>query len=68
MQETMFCFVFKLKKKKKSKNSKFIDDTGFFTLQHLTQILFVAILNAHSSRDTVITPAHVMQHVPSSAK
>lgn len=39
-----------------------------FTLQHLTQILLVAILNAYSSRDTVITPTHVMQRVLSSAK
>lgn len=68
MQETMFCFGFKLKKKGGGGNSKFVDGTGFFTLQPLTQILLVAILNAYSSRDSIITPTHVMQHVLSSAK
>lgn len=70
MQETMVCSGFKFKKKKtqNSKYSKFIDGTGYYALQHLTQILLVAILNASSSRYTVITPTHVMQRVLSSAK
>lgn len=54
MQVTMFCFVFKFKGKKESK-STFITGTGFCTLQHLTQILLVAILNAHRAGDIVIT-------------
>lgn len=62
MQETMFCsgFEFKKEKKSNSKYSKFIDGTGYYTLQHLTRILLVAILNAYSSRYTVITPTHVI--------